>query len=139
MTSPPLRVARACQTAGLTLVDTLRTLPSQIPTCTNDFSDRREETPPVPAQLTSGRSSLGGSRALKVPCKKRPSIQAPQRSPAMCLPSFQSATPASGLMPLSASLSSCTCCRCTVTGLVLPSPLSVSPVIKVLLVPSVTS
>src|SRR5579883_3162204 len=86
----------------------VRTLPSHTPMTTEDVRLRRAETPLTPPQLTSGRSSLGRSLPLNVPCRNRPSIQLAQRSPAMFLLSFQYLTPVSGPVFLRSSFFSST-------------------------------
>src|SRR5262249_28655947 len=98
---------------------------------------RSAETPLTPPQLTSGRSSFGRSRPLNVPCRKRPSIQLAQRSPAIFLLSLKYLTPLFGPVALRSAFFSSTYCRRTSVAVVLSSPLSVSPDRMVLLVPSV--
>src|SRR5262249_34290883 len=135
--SPALGVIAAFHVSSETAMLTLRTLPSSRPTGTIWSKLRRAETPLTPPQLTSGRSSLIRSRPLNVPCRKRPSIQLAQRSPAMFLPSLKYLTPEFGPVLLRSSFFSSTYCRRTSVAAVLPSPLSVSPDRIVLLVPSV--
>src|SRR5260370_17747361 len=94
-TSPPARVAAACHVVRLIFALMKRTLPSHRATLLPAPGPRSADRPPPPPQLTSGFSSLSRRVAVNVPCKKRPSSQFLQRSPAMFLLSFHSLTPPS--------------------------------------------
>src|SRR5262249_49983942 len=135
--SPPAAVASACHVWKLVLAVRRRTLPSHSATLTTVPTLRGPERPPAPPQSTSGRSSLNLRVAVKVPCRKRPSLQEAQRSALMFLSFFQSSTPDFSVRFFRSSFFSPTCWRHTSVAFIPPSPRRVSIAIAVLLVPSV--
>ena len=118
---------------------TVRTLPSAIRMLASSSSPRKPDRPPTPPQLTSGLSSLIRARAGEGALQEaavHPAGAAVGGDVLVVLPVLDAGVVLDALQVV---LLQQDCWRCTVVALTPPSPLSVSPAIIVLLVPSVMS